>query len=153
MHHKKRIPKTYIHYGSATFDPKHKLSPERWDKPAGFWASPISCGISWKDFCKGERWNLESLTVSFRFHLKKGTRILKVHDMSDIRPYLDYNKPIVDWFKGKEYAFDHEALRRDYDGMELFLSDSWYLRDYIRFYTWDVDSLVLWNLDKVIVEK
>ena len=150
MHHKKRhFSKSYIHYGADVFDPERTYGSGRWDKPAGLWASPVTCGRSWKDFCEGEEWNLEGLTTSFRFHLKKGTRILKVHTIEDVIPYMDYNKDAV---IGTEYPFDHEALHRDYDGMELFLSDSWHLRNYMRFYTWDCDSLVLWNLDKVVIE-
>ena len=148
MHHKKKQhSKTYIHYGSKLFIPDHKLSIERWDKPAGFWSSPVSSNWGWKEFCENEDWNLESLENSFMFYLKKGTKILKIHDIKDVTKYLKK----YDYLGDDIYGFNHELLKNDYDGLELFLWDSWHLRDYCIFYGWDVDSLVLWNLDKVVL--
>lgn len=146
MHHKKKQrSKAYIHYGSNLFIPEHKLSIERWDKPAGFWSSPVSSELGWKEFCEREKWKMESLGNSFMFCLKKGTKILKVHGIKDVIKYLKkYDTLDV-------YGFDHELLKSNYDGLELFLGDSWYLRNYPIFYGWDVDSLVLWNLDKVVL--
>lgn len=149
MHHKKRVPKTYIHYGASSFDVNHKLSPERYDKPAGFWASPVCTDWGWKNFCEAEDFLTETLNKSFRFQLKKGTRILKIHHPSDINPWL---KETDSFF---HVGIDHEKLKKEYDGMEVFVSDCWGLfhNHMPIFWSWDVDSLVIWNMDKVEVIK
>lgn len=150
MHHKKRQPKTYIHYGNTSFDPTKTTNP-RWDKPAGFWASPVCSKWGWKDFLETENWRTETLNKSFQFRLKKGTRILKIHKVQDIYPYLkEQKKTLLDW----KWQLDHDALKRNYDGMEVFISDCWGLfHNHPLFWSWDVDSLVIWNMDKVKVIK
>lgn len=152
MHHKKRPPKVYIHYGNDTFIPSHVCQPQRWDKPSGLWASPISAGWGWKDFIHAE-WNsmIPTLATSFCFQLKKGTKILKVKTMQDIFPYLKYRKP--DFEGDRDYELDHEKLRREFDGLELFYSGKFNFHDTRLFWSWDCDSLVLWNTAKIQIIK
>lgn len=146
MHHKKRNPKEYIHYGSDVFDINHKLSGERFDKPSGFWASPVvSNYYSWYDFCMDSDFRTQTLFKSFVFTLKPKSRILKVHNISDISEYIKYDENI------KGLGFNHKKLNEDFDGMEVFMSGD--LRDTNIFYTWDVDSLVIWNLNCIVVKK
>ena len=151
MHHKKRPPKIYIHYGNNIFIPSHVCQPQRWDKPSGLWASPINAGWGWKDFIQTE-WNsrIPTLTTSFRFHLKKGTKILKVKTMQDILPYL---KEAEDCYSPWNFQLDHTKLRKEYDGMELFYSGKYNFHDTKLFWSWDCDSLVLWNTGKIEIIK
>lgn len=151
MHHKKRSPKVYIHYGNDTFIPSHVCQPQRWDKPSGLWASPVNAGWGWKDFIHAD-WEsmIPTLTKSFRFHLKKGTKILKVKTMQDIFPYL---KETEDCYSPWNFQLDHTKLRKKYDGMELFYSGKYNFHDTRLFWSWDCDSLVLWNTTKIEIIK
>lgn len=72
---------------------------------------------------------------------------MKIHKVQDIYPYLKERKEtLLDW----KWQLDHDALKRNYDGMEVFISDCWGLfHNHPLFWSWDVDSLVIWNMDKV----
>lgn len=156
--------KVYRHYGASVFDPTHKLGGGHMGKPNGLWASPKKSNEkswTWKDFCESEDFRVESLNRHFDFRLKKGTRILRVHTLSDIIPYLktteDYqgycelfpSLIAADPTRGKK--LDMIKIHANFDGMEVYMGQNWCeLHDSDMFYSWDVDSLVLWNLDRVI---
>ena len=146
------MDKIYITFGSSEYKPDMlrsavcKTEPRR-DKPNGLWASPKDAGISWESWCRSEKFRLSTLDESFEFTLSYGAKILEIHDPEDI---IEYVLPVNERFFA--YKLDHEALRQDYDGMELFLSDNYQaLRwdKYDIFYTWDCDSIVIWNPDVI----
>lgn len=133
----------YRHYGTDRIDMNRKYTTSRGDKPAGLWASPVSCGDPWKEWCEDEDYEIEKLDRHFDFTLKPGARILHVREKEDAAPY------IRSLLGGLIQELDHESLKRDFDGMEIHLSDNWSLRDMNIFYYWDVDSIVIWDLDVI----
>ena len=133
----------YRHYGTDRIDMDRKYTTSRGDKPAGLWASPVSCGDPWKEWCEDEDYEIEKLDRHFDFTLKPGARILHVREKEDAAPY------IRSLLGGLIQELDHESLQRDFDGMELHLSDNWSLRDMNVFYYWNVDSIVIWGLDVI----
>lgn len=140
--------KLYRHYGENIndIDFDRKYMSVRGDKPDGLWASPVSCGRPWKEWCEKEGYEIEKLDRHFDFTLKPGARILEVRTKEDAAPY------IRSLLGGLIQEFDHRSLQRDFDGMEVYLSDNWRLKDMNVFYYWDVDSIVIWNLDVIDVQ-
>ena len=56
-----------------------------------------------------------------------------------------YNDPTA----GKN--LDMQKIKSKYDGMEVYMDQNYVeLHNSNMFNVWDVDSLVIWNLDKVI---
>lgn len=156
--------KVYRHYGANHFDPTHKLGGGHMGKPNGLWASPKKPHkevYTWEQWCRNEDFHLEKLNHFFDFRLKKGTKILRIHNLSDIIPYLkereDYKEyselfpSLVAADPTRYKKLDMEKIHTNFDGMEVYMGQNWCeLHDSEMFYPWDVDSLVLWNLDRVI---
>lgn len=145
----------YIHYGHDSFDKKYLVETidykhmfRRYDKPHGLWASPVDSEIGWKDWCECEDFETESLEKSFVFTLKP-CRVLHIKKPGDVTPYLDkvpsYPGQLCD-----HYKLNLSKIYQEYDAMELHLSENWRLRDMEVFYSWDVDSIVVWNPDVII---
>ena len=145
----------YIHYGSDHFEKDKLLSTmnpaykyRRFDKPHGLWASPVKSDLGWKNWCENEDYATEKLDESFTFTLKT-CRVLHIRRPGDIEPYLEKVPP----YKGQ--LFDHWKLNlskiyKNFDAMELHLSENWRLHDTDIFYSWDVDSIVIWNPDVIV---
>jgi hypothetical protein len=76
---------------------------------------------------------------SFQFCVDQ-SRILHVHNVADIAPYAKRNDCDL-------WLIDFDAIKNDgYDGVELH--DATKMRGTV-FWTWDVDSIVIWNPDCV----
>lgn len=133
-------------------------------KPNGLWASPKKPHkkvYTWKQWCENENFNLEKLNRFFDFRLKKGTKILRIHNLSDIIPYLKETEDYQEYSKlfpslvaadpTRRKKLDMEKIHTNFDGMEVYMGQNWCeLHDSDMFYPWDVDSLVIWNLNRVI---
>ena len=156
--------KVYRHYGASLFDPTHKLGGGHMGKPNGLWASPKKSNEkswTWKDFCEDANFRLESLNRHFDFRLKKGTRILRIHHLCDILPYLENDDDYEEYCKifpsliaadpTKRKKLNMKKIHANFDGMEVYMGQSWNeLHNSEMFWAYDVDSLVLWNLDRVV---
>lgn len=155
-----RRKKVYIHYGASHFDPHHPLGGGHCGKPNGLWASPRYSKLGWAKWCESEEFHTERLAKHFKFRLQKGTRILKIKCIDDIIPFLMENEtykknsvmfPVLysDPTAGKN--LDMQKIKSKYDGMEVYMDQNYgELHNSNMFNVWDVDSLVIWNLDKVI---
>lgn len=143
------MEKIYIHCGSNEFKPELiEKNFKRWDKPSGLWASPEDSDWGWKDWCEAEMFRLEELTTSFRFRLKDTAKVLQVYSLSDIAPFVIENPESL--FFGKK--LDLDLIYSQFDAMEVHMSSNWCeLHNFNLFYTWDVDSIVVWNPDIVEV--
>lgn len=151
MSKRKRI---FIHYGSDKFDPNHQYKPFWCNrKPVGLWASAEKAPYGWKEWCEGEQFHTESLEKYFKFTLVKSAKILQIHKEKDIIPYLkDYDPDRERFFNSITDLNDElnlEKLYAEFDGIEVFMSE-----DYSHFHNgmfnlWDVDSICIWNLEKV----
>ena len=157
----------FRHYGSDTFDPyRHYASQvpgHIYFKPIGFWSSPILdedkyfC-FTWDLWCKREEFELESLKSHFDFKLDPSAKIIWIHTKEDVEKCIGTYVNIVN---SKHFPLENgwlhwneDAIHRDYDGMMLYhgLEFDYLHREPGFFNLWDVDSLVLWHLDKVIVK-
>ena len=137
---------TYIHYGHKRFyktkllDSTAQFKYLRYDKPWGLWASPVNAKYGWKDWCNDEGYSPNRLKKSFKFRLKDNARILHIHSLADAKEY----------FVARDHALDLKKIYTNFDGMELHLSDDWSMKNNFVFYTWDVDSICIWNPDIII---
>lgn len=156
-----RRKKVYIHYGSSHFDPDHMLGGGHMGKPDGFWASPKYGRFRWIDFCLDEHFHIERLNKHIKFRLKKGTRILNVKCLEDIIPYLtkaERNEWELAMYRissrkdpTRGMKLDMDKIKANYDGMEVYMCrDNGDLHRSYLFSAYDVDSLVIWNLDRIV---
>lgn len=144
------MSKKYIHYGSSKFDINKfnhinykDVFPIRTIKPyGGLWASPVDSSWNWYDWCICNDFNLKALNEYFKFELKNDAKVLYVNSIDDIKKYYinTYGHNYIDF----EYIlFDH------YDAMEVTMNSE----TYHALYGWDVDSLVVFNPDCIILEQ
>ena len=138
-------------------------------KPKGLWASPVNAAYGWKEWCESEEFHTERLNSSFRFTLSNKAKILKIRTEKDIMDYLilsDYTKDRIKndkclkitknikIYTSTSDRFNLSKLAEDYDGIELFLSDNYNSLRYSVFYSWDCDSICIWNKDIInIIEE
>ena len=149
--------KQYIHYGSAQL---HKIDPIRNHqlsvKPkGGLWASPVDSEFGWADFCRSEDICTESLAESFSFWLTENAKILHIYSgeqldklpKAKLTPDLEETLGKVSWI-----TLDFEALEKQYDGIELHLSDE--ESDdglFFELYGWDCDCILIFHDDVIEV--
>jgi hypothetical protein len=119
-------------------------------KPPGLWVS-VETGNKdgWRDWCLGEKFELERLACATRVTLKPKANILRIKDRAGVRFVTEnYRKANArseyDWI-------DWAKLMLDYQGVviapyiwecRLEMWCSWY-------YTWDCASGCIWDADAV----
>lgn len=160
--------RVYIHYNSNEYDKerlrravndsvKHYLEYPFQDKPHGLWASPEKCDLSWKDWCEYEDFYVEKLEKSFKFKLSPKAKILHINKLKDAYKYIIKGEENFVSYPNLSYTYyelDIKRIYHYYDGIEVIMSN-----DYINFhnnrifYSWDVDSLCVWNPDVIIPVK
>lgn len=147
------MDKLYIHYGHRNFS-KERVTKMRngpggniaINKPDfGLWGSPVDCKFGWKDWCESEDFRTDTLDRYFVFKIKDGSKIFTVRNKDDVSDYL-YTPHLY----MLEYI-DFDKIMKEYDGMELIHGDNYMDLHYGYFYSWDVDSIVVWNPDVIEV--
>ena len=150
--------KQYIHYGASMLDKSKVLEIKDWairSKPnKGLWASPVNADWGWKDWCESNDFRMDTFSESFRFRVDKKAKILRVRCEEDILPFVIFDEHVI--YRGMLGcktdicdSLNREKLYERFDGIELFISDNYYMHDGI-FNSWDCDSIVVWN-PKVIL--
>jgi len=149
--------RVYRHYGAEKFDPNHVYTKGCSFKPLGLYASPQNSKKFWvwKNWCIGEQFCTGSLNIWFDFRLSKDAKILKIRKLSDVKDYLipDGRNTFrfFDWDITECMKLDLKKIYRDYDAMLLIHGDNYEELHYSHLFNWwDVDSICVWNLDKVI---
>lgn len=141
--------RVFIHYGSRSFDPEAfteiKNKGKRYNfaiKPfGGLWACDVNARYSWKDFCEGEEFRLDTLNESFKFKLSNEARVLTLKKLKDLNPLP---KEILGGF----VFLDFEELKKTYDVIEYYEDgDLFGLRGAL--YGWDCDCVLVLNKDVV----
>lgn len=155
-----RKPAMYIHYGAERFDPdKWKPIANRdatmthgWIKPAahtGLWASPVDSEQSWRHWCEAEHYGSD-LDKGFKLRLRDPGRIFYVTNRIAYKLLCDCYGIVTPWGTSnyQPYYFDFEKMVLDgWDGLEISLSE--YPPLYDLFYTWDCDSICIFNKDAI----
>lgn len=150
------MDKLYIHYGSNQLF-KEKVTEMKREpgsnmainKPDfGLWGSPVDCEFGWKEWCESEDFHTDTLDSHFIFRVKEDANIFTVRRDIDVSAYLcsPYLTPLT--------CIDFNKIMKEYDGMELIHGDNYSSLHYSYFYSWDVDSIVVWNPDVIeVVDK
>ena len=156
-----RRKKVYVHYGASRFDKSHPLGGGCTGKPDGLWASPKYSAWGWRHWCICEDYKTESLKKCFRFRLTKDAKIFNVRRFEDILPYLSKSDDYEDALKLFPSLFkidplfqmelDIPKIKERFDGMEIFFDQNYSeFHDSALMDAFSVDSIVVWNLDKII---
>ena len=142
----------YIHYGTTSFDPERfeKVKNCRFSiKPSGrggFWASPINSERNWFNWAKINDFRIYDIDNCFKFKLKNPNKILYINS-EEAYNYLTSNYGI----KVNSYCpffIDFEKMIKDgWDALEASLTDFPELYDLL--YTWDCDSILIFNSDAI----
>lgn len=113
------------------------------------WASPVKARWGWKDWCESEQFHLDNLKHSFKFALKKDARVCHIDSVDDLRKLPRSNNNEDD----RLYCIDFEKASKQYDAIELHLSDEpphkFCEGLYFQLYGWDCDSILIMNPDIV----
>ena len=140
--------KVYIHYGSDMYDPG-RMREKPWpfkDKPTyGLWGCDINEPYGWKEWSEDNDFHTDRLSKSFKFKLRENTRLLEVHKIKDICKYTYYDDYLESW------CLNFQELSKDFDALELFIDDDYNRLHYSSiFWSWDINSIVVWNPDSII---
>ena len=143
----------YIHYGSASFNPRYFAQITNCDllmKPrGGLWASRVDAERGWRDWCEGEEFRLERLNTHFRFLITPAAKVFHLYSGKDL-DRLPHRDDCFDHYYHQFYYIDFEQMVKDgWDAIELHLSsnDNNWCDDglYYRLYGWDCDSILIMN--------
>ena len=116
----------------------------------GLWGSPVDCKFGWKDWCESEDFRTDTLDRYFVFKVKDGARIFIVRKNNDVSDYL--YTPYL--YSSAGTYIDFNKIMKEYDGIELIHGYNYWDLHYGYFYSWDVDSIVVWNPDVIeVVDK
>lgn len=156
----------YEHLGESSVDSDREYIQSEIGsfKPQGWWASPKDSKYNWRNWCKANDFRFESLEHHVEFTLKDSSKILRVDSVESLGKILkqyrghlvpDRMLPVYNFFAKKyvevDFNFNHYIdflkISKEYDGFEVLISSD--PRLYYVMYGYDVDSLVLWNLDVV----
>lgn len=144
-----KMGKTYIHYGATELHEIEPIQNERFfTKPkGGLWASPVDASFGWKEWCEREHFRKNSEENSFRFRVKDESKIIHLYSVKDLdklpKQKSEYNDESL------MCILDFEKIQKDYDGIELHLSDEsnhdFCNGLYFKLYGWDCDSILIFN--------
>ena len=142
---------TYKHYGAKKFNYeliKHQFSNNFSDpwislwKPYGLWGCRKDQEFNWYDYCSSQNFRNIKEDDYFYFKLRENTKVLEIHNAKDIIPYTYLN--ITN-------RLNLNKLVHDYDAIELFLFENYEELHYNDiFYSWDIDSICVWNPQVII---
>lgn len=141
-----------LHYTDKPFDfdPKREYEVARQNyKPCGLWVS-VEGAADWKDWCEGERFNLESLKHAAEVVLRPNHDIFIINTGPLLQAFHDrFKSPIypgsqsfqIDWTRVKQSCGGVIIAPYRYE-FRLEMGMLWY-------YGWDCASGCIWNLSTV----
>lgn len=158
--------KVYITYGFVIEDPKKIVTnlDECINKPKkALWGSPVDAEFGWRDWCESEQWiprngrdyeDFEDyFTKSFKWTLKEGSNILTINKVEDINDI--YRVGLMRLNKYGSVVLDfYRILDAGYSAVELTDGDIGHIfvnRLESSFNSWDCESIVVLNPDKVVL--
>lgn len=156
------MDKLYIHYGSnhlikeKVTEMKREAGSNMYiNKPDfGLWGSTVDCEFGWKEWCESEDFRTDTLDRYFVFKVKDGAKIFTVRKNDDVSDYLYTPHLFTLKYMFPQKYIDFDKIMKEYDGMELIHGDNYMDLHFGYFYSWDVDSIVVWNPDVIeVVDK
>ena len=110
----------------------------------GLWASPLNAKYGWKKFYEDNLISKIGLSNYFLFKLKDEAKVLKITRAEQLHN-LPLNNSASKIFKDIFIALDFEEIKKEYDAIEVLISEDDQL--YWDLYGWDCDSLLILNKD------
>lgn len=154
----------YVHYGTDVINKDHKYG--KWKggifKPTGLWACEETSKDNWLTWSIDNRHSQSDFSKYVKFTLEDDAKILTVEKTEDIIPYLILSSRVSKAYKEKGISalniidgctLNEIKLKKQFDGIKLIHGDKYNELHTTPgvFYSWDVDSIVIWNLDAVKV--
>lgn len=141
----------YEHVGASHFDrglfmPIKKHFPT---KPrGGFWASPCGEGFfTWKDWSKANYYDIDNADHFF-FTLKDNAKVFRISSQEEYEEFVNrFGKIEEGMFGLTKVLFDWKHIAEVLDAVEVDVS-SW-IKLYDLMYSWDCDSICIFNPDIV----
>lgn len=137
----------YIHYGHTKFDmdkfnkiENSKLISSKPD--GGFWASRVNAVNGWKKYCLDNEYDID-LDIYYVFSLSKDAKILTINNCEQLKQLPTINSKAAIGIWKEEPKYDFEKISKDYDALEVFVSEDYKLR--YKLFGWDCDSIVIMN--------
>lgn len=135
-------------------------SPMKNNKPTeAWWGSPVDAEFGWKDWCENEEWYLENVTEDKAIHwyLDESAKILQIR-------YDNVDDPNIPWIYESQLpiSIDWYEVSKQYDAVELMdasmghrilpmINETSRWKEF-QFNSWDCQSLVILNPEKIIWE-
>lgn len=117
-------------------------------KPTGLWLSNEAGDLTWRDFCVGERFNLDSLSFENLFLCDtKDWIVLSAYNDFEIfyREYALHDALISPFMR----VIDWERVKEDFKGILISPFNYKAHYDFTWYYGWDCDSACAWDLTSI----
>lgn len=126
---------------------RYHSSIRRFDKPLGFWVS-VKGEYDWPEFCDSEGFKHERLAVEHEVRLAPQANILLIDSPGKMLSFSqEYGMQVFP--SEKRNSIEWERLYAEYDGI-IIAPYQWQFRhSMIWYYSWDVASGCIWNLDMI----
>lgn len=154
---------TFISYGTTEYD-STQIKPINIDKNSkelqiglsrnkplgGLWASPLNSDNSWGEWCSDNSFRLDTLSKHFIFKLNKNSNIYVIDDINDLIEISTITNIIG------QKSINIPYLVQNYDGVFVTSKASHKLRqtpydmNLNDLYSWDVESICIWNSNIII---
>jgi hypothetical protein len=124
-------------------------------KPKGLWLTDVDEDISWKEWCKAEKFRLEGLAHRTDMDVSD-LNLLQINSDHELLALTKSGKPMFpgDNQFGRYNAPDWKEIVSAYDGIAI-IPYQWSLRmhdECFWYYPWDCNSACIWSgLDKIKV--
>lgn len=139
----------YIHFGNPKYEKEKFIEIKNRDfvkSYGGLWASPLNAKYGWKKFCEDNLISKIGVSNYFLFKLKDEAKVLKITRAEQLHN-LPLNNSASKIFKDIFIALDFEEIKKEYDAIEVLISEDDQL--YWDLYGWDYDSLLVLNKDVI----
>lgn len=113
-------------------------------KPNGFW---YGFGSDWIDWCRGE---MPHWIGQYIYRVDIGnSNVLRIHTGHDL---IQFNQKYGCKYHDIDGFIDWKKVSSQYDGIEINPYQTPFRYKYSWYYSWDVSSGCIWNLDGVKLE-
>ena len=144
-----------LHYAESRIErlePREYKKDNQQFKPVGFW---VSVSEDWKQWCEGEDFGLERLTVCHEITLADSANILRLSTPEDLDQFTKrFALPDSSGWPGRRFGerIDWEGVRCQYQGI-IIAPYCWERRlaeHTFWYYPWDCASGCIWDLGAIV---
>lgn len=148
-------PGTLVHYHHSAFQLDRDFdytthSRQRHDKPRGLWVT-VEGEHDWPTWCRAEEYGIDGLAVAHIVELDSWANILRIATAQELDAFTaEYGVP---WRSMHDFIheIDWAAVAQHFHGILItpYLHERRYTSGSSWYYTWDVASGCIWNLDAI----